>query len=248
MPPGVFEHIVEFMPLPRVWEHSIERFGTRAKIAQHQTVLDAATLMDEILCDLVVFKSSNQKNLLVRLARSPEVRIFLYMECCSSHFVLFFQVMTYLVEKKSMPKGLVDLLVQWSDMQSLVNRTSDNDVLFRPGFARHFVRVALHLLKYYRVVTSPAKMVTAWMLKYRSQLGPIKSVTLPPSITNDPHLACILGSLTNPSTPPGAAGTPIAEMGRSQLSMNDNDDMITDAGGDEEEEDGDEIEDSDDIS
>lgn len=73
MPPGVFEHIVEFMPLPRVWEHSIERFTARAKIAQHQTVLDAATLMDEILCDLAVLKSSNQKNLLVRLARSPEV-------------------------------------------------------------------------------------------------------------------------------------------------------------------------------
>jgi hypothetical protein len=92
-------------------------------------------------------------------------------------------------------------------------------------------------------------MITAKVLKYRSQSGPIASVPLPSSILNDPHLAGILGSLTTPSTPPGAAAgaTAAADMGRSQLSMNDNDDIITDAGGDEEEEDGDEIEDSDDI-
>lgn len=76
MPPGVFEHIIEYIPLPRVWEQSIERLSVRSKIAPHQAVKDTATLIDEILCDTGVFKSSNQQNLLIRLARSPEVHKF----------------------------------------------------------------------------------------------------------------------------------------------------------------------------
>lgn len=145
-----------------------------------------------------------------------------------------------------MSKKLMDLLIQWSDMQSLVNRTSDVDILFRPGFVRQFVSVALHLLKYYRALSNPVKVMIAKVLRYRNQLGTNAEVVLPPSILSDPNLAAIIGSiLAAPSTPTGE-GTTTAEMGRSQPSMNDNDDIITDAGGDEEEEDGEEM-DSDDI-
>jgi hypothetical protein len=73
MPQGVFEHIIDFIPAPRVWENALVRLNGRAKLAPQQAIVDISTILDEMLCDCRVFTDFNQKQLLVRLSRCPPV-------------------------------------------------------------------------------------------------------------------------------------------------------------------------------
>jgi hypothetical protein len=73
MPDGVFEHIMEYLPLPRVWQWSLLRLPRRCKLAPNQAMLDMSVIMDEILRDSLIFAGADQTNLLVKLNRSPHV-------------------------------------------------------------------------------------------------------------------------------------------------------------------------------
>lgn len=139
MPMGVFEHIVDFIPAPRVWENSLVRVASRAKLSPQQAILDTSVIIDEILCDLRVFTDSNQKMLLVRLSRCPSA-------------------ISYLKNELDMPAHLIDLLLTWADIQSLSSRVSEAEVIFRVGFARSFIGVAVKLFKWYRSVNSPTRL------------------------------------------------------------------------------------------
>lgn len=73
LPSGLYEQIMEYLPLPRVWQWSLVRLKRRCKLAPYQAVQDLSIIMDEILCDSAIFSGTDQKNLLLKLQRSPQV-------------------------------------------------------------------------------------------------------------------------------------------------------------------------------
>jgi hypothetical protein len=75
MPKEIFELIVEYMPVPRIWQWSLSKLRNRAKLAAHPALDDILIVIDEILCDANIFNSSQQKLLLVQLNSHPEVLI-----------------------------------------------------------------------------------------------------------------------------------------------------------------------------
>lgn len=77
LPHGVFENVMEFLPLPRVWSWSLSHMLRRCRLAAQQTVVDLTTLIDEILCDSCVVGDDVQKQILVKIARSPQVKLSL---------------------------------------------------------------------------------------------------------------------------------------------------------------------------
>ncbi len=46
------------------------------------------------------------------------------------------------------PQEIVDLLVQWNDLQSIVFNLSEADLMFKPRGALKFLQVAMQLYKY----------------------------------------------------------------------------------------------------
>ena len=73
LPTGIFELVMEFLPTPRVWQWSLLRLKRRCKLAPHQAVLDMSILMDEILCDSLIFAGPDQKHLMYKISSSPQV-------------------------------------------------------------------------------------------------------------------------------------------------------------------------------
>lgn len=76
MPSGVFELIMDYMPLPRIWQWSLLRLSRRCKLAPQQAMIDMSIIMDEILKDTMIFAGLDQTNQLVKISRSPQVRVF----------------------------------------------------------------------------------------------------------------------------------------------------------------------------
>ena len=73
LPTGIFELVMDFLPTPRVWQWSLLRLKRRCKLAPHQAVLDMSILMDEILCDSLIFGGPDQKYLMFKISSSPQV-------------------------------------------------------------------------------------------------------------------------------------------------------------------------------
>lgn len=75
LPSGIFELIMEMLPLPRVWQWSLLRLKRRCKLAPHQAVQDLSIIMDEIIRDSSIFAGGDQTNLLMKINRSPQVSV-----------------------------------------------------------------------------------------------------------------------------------------------------------------------------
>jgi hypothetical protein len=73
MPTGVFEIIMEYMPLPRIWQWSLLRMPRRCKLAPQQAMIDMSIIMDDILKDAMIFAGEDQTNQMVKISRSPQV-------------------------------------------------------------------------------------------------------------------------------------------------------------------------------
>jgi len=73
LPMGIFDLIVEYMPLPRVWMWSMHRLRDRCKLAPQQAVKDLYIIADEVLCDAEIFRGKDQSNLLIRINQNPHV-------------------------------------------------------------------------------------------------------------------------------------------------------------------------------
>jgi hypothetical protein len=129
LPDGVFEVVLDFLPMPRIWHWSLLRLKRRTRTASKQAVTDVSIMLDEMLKDLNIFPREASGMLLVTLSRDKALQ-------------------RALVRELKMPQALVDSLVQWSDIQSLNQRSSDSDVSFRPVLAYNFMNVAVDLFKY----------------------------------------------------------------------------------------------------
>jgi ankyrin repeat protein len=130
LPDGVFELIVDFLPLPRIWHWSLLRLKRRCRFAPKQAITDVTVMLDEMLTDLCIFGSNRDQTLhLMRLSHQPLVQ-------------------AALVSELRMPTTLVNALVRNADAQSINDRTGDNEVTFKPIFASAFLNVAVELFRY----------------------------------------------------------------------------------------------------
>lgn len=142
MPEGVFEHIMEFMPSPRVWAWSLQRLRRRCKLAPLQAVMDISVIMDEILQDANIFAGSDQEYLLTKINRSPQIH-------------------QYLEERHGMSPALLHSLCGWADVQSLLMRhvEVDQQVSFRANLARKMLATAIELYRWFKHRCQPVKIL-----------------------------------------------------------------------------------------
>ena len=89
LPLGIFDLIIEYMPLPRLWQWSLFRLRNRCKVSPQAAINDISILMDEILIDSNIFQGKNQSLLLVRINRTPSVST-------SYSFILTFMLIWFL--------------------------------------------------------------------------------------------------------------------------------------------------------
>ena len=125
-----------------------------------------------------------------------------------------------MLHELKVPAEIVESLITWSDVQSIINRVTEAEVIFRVGFARSFVSVAIKFFKWYRTQHSAVRLVDVLTNNSLStQANAMRRAVSAASMASD-----------------GMAVT---------CSALDVDDIITDAGGDEE---GDEEEQDDDYA
>ncbi len=74
LPAEIFQHIVELMPLPRLWHWSIMRLRKHVRLVPQIAVMDICMMMDEIISDACIFKGKEQRRLLAKINANPEVR------------------------------------------------------------------------------------------------------------------------------------------------------------------------------
>lgn len=136
LPLGVHELVLEFLPYPRLWKNNIQRLKRRVTLAPQAATLDISIMLDEMLTDMCLFRPPRDRAHLVTLSRNREVT-------------------NYLSEQWQMPTSLIDELVQWSDVQSLIERSSDCDVTFKANLARKFLLVAAALYRFLSSYSNP---------------------------------------------------------------------------------------------
>lgn len=81
------------------------------------------------------------------------------MILCSIDLTLF-QIRNSLVNDLHFPEVLVENLVRWSDVQSLVFRTTELDVSFKSPLAKRYLLLAITLYRMVRHVYDPTRLFT----------------------------------------------------------------------------------------
>ena len=75
MPSGVFETIMDFLPLPRVWDWALQKLKVRCKLNVFEAMIDTGVLIDEVIADMNIFSAldGRSKDMLIALNRTPMV-------------------------------------------------------------------------------------------------------------------------------------------------------------------------------
>jgi hypothetical protein len=159
LPLGVYEMIVEYLPSPRVWKWSLNHLKRRAILCPHVAVADTSVLIDELLGDLLILESPNQKGSLLRISQNSQVSA---MESCLHRWsnLTLSQIRKSLVNDLHLPEVLIENLVRWSDVQSLVYRTTELDVSFKSSLAKRYLLLAITLYRMVRHVHDPVRLFT----------------------------------------------------------------------------------------
>ena len=137
LPHGVYDLIIDMLPLPRVWEKSLKGLGRRCKCAPQQAVSDITAIMDEILIDACIFPGKDQQGQLVRINKNIQIH-----EDLAIHL--------------GINPSLIESLCEWSDVQSLSMRCKENDITFRYPMAKKLHSVAIALFKWQVINTMPS--------------------------------------------------------------------------------------------
>jgi hypothetical protein len=119
------------LPEPRMWQWSLLKLKRRCKLSPPDALKDISILMDEILTDLNVFSGPCHSNLLVKVARNPQIH-------------------NHLLNHWGMPQSILEQLCEFSDVQSLINRSNDMEVVFKCPMAKKMLSAAVSLFRWYR--------------------------------------------------------------------------------------------------
>ncbi|CAM9522052.1 unnamed protein product, partial [Chrysoparadoxa australica] len=125
----LFERIVEYLPLPRLWEATLGQLRRRCHIDASEAIRGSLQLMDEIFTDLLLLPDQSDGHL-VRIAHETSL--------CNE-----------LRAKYNMPDLLLQWVKQWSDIQSMQARL-DMGVQFMPRVAVQVVLLATEVWQWYR--------------------------------------------------------------------------------------------------
>ena len=84
-PAGVFECIMDFLPLPRVWRTSLLRAKRRASLSPHQAVRDVCAVVDEMVADMGVLAGTRLLGLAAAEAAIKSMDIRAATSCIKEH-------------------------------------------------------------------------------------------------------------------------------------------------------------------
>mmetsp|Transcript_7720 Transcript_7720/g.11628 ORF Transcript_7720/g.11628 Transcript_7720/m.11628 type:complete len:655 (+) Transcript_7720:109-2073(+) len=129
LPKSLYERIVEFIPMPRLWEDNLSRLRKRCYIDANESVKGALQLIDEVFTDLCINKI--YRGHLVEIGRSDAMREMLV----GSDY--------------KMPSNLISLLCTWSDIQS-INMRLEWGINYEPAVAVQVVQLAGEVCLWYR--------------------------------------------------------------------------------------------------
>jgi hypothetical protein len=136
LPLGVHELVIDFLPAPRIWKTCLHRLRRRVTLAPQAATLDISIMLDEMITDMCLFRSPRRHGHLITMSRHESVT-------------------KYLLEQWHMPQGLVQELVMWSDVQSLISRSADCDVTFKANLAKKFLNLAVSMYRYISSYSNP---------------------------------------------------------------------------------------------
>jgi ankyrin repeat protein len=142
LPAGVFELICDMIPSPRVWQWSLWRLKQRCKLCPQQAATDLSIIMNEILTDANIWESKCTSEPLVTLAQSPLLH-------------------PYLAKGWGMPPLLVKSVSTWADVQSLLSRTTESEVVLKTPLVRKMLASTVALFKWQKVRSSSQKILCA---------------------------------------------------------------------------------------
>ncbi|CBN74287.1 conserved unknown protein [Ectocarpus siliculosus] len=128
---AVFEHIASFIPLPRLWDTSLEKIRRRCHIDATEAIREAFRIIDEVLADLNFVHGPDHGTHLVRLWEHPSLG-------------------QRLTQDLHMPPLLVQALRSWGGTQESVTSLAGGEVTFQPRVATRVVALATELVKWYR--------------------------------------------------------------------------------------------------
>ena len=135
LPEGVFELIIDYMPLPREWNWVLTKIKRRCNLSPVQAMKDLCVVIDEIFADLNIFSGSDQSDVLMKLNRN--------------HHLL-----PYISRKYGIPASLLDKLCVYCDIQSLLKRTDESTVIFKPQMAKNMLEAVIYLYRWVKSRTS----------------------------------------------------------------------------------------------
>ena len=141
LPPGIYDLICEFMPLPRVWNWTLEVLKKRCTLIPQACAVDLSIMLDEMLTDADIFKGSQQKLLVMKLNSNP-------------------QIFNYLVSEWKMPPILINHLRVWADVQSILNRAVlEYEFSLKLPMIRSMYGVCMDLLRWSQNRCSPYRVL-----------------------------------------------------------------------------------------
>ena len=130
LPEGLYFHIMGFVPQPRIWRWQLKGIKSRSHLDVRQAMIDASSVIDDILTDANIYAGSDQTRLMCRIAVNPQLH----------------PVLEHALGLKK--QNLVEMITKNSDLQSLLHRTTDADCTFKLPLARRLFRVAVTLFKW----------------------------------------------------------------------------------------------------
>jgi hypothetical protein len=123
----LFERVMEFLPLPRLWQGTVVRLRNQCHIDADEAIRGAVQLMNEVFNDALQLKDADLY--LVQIARCPDLA-------------------AYIEGHLRMPKALLKLVIDWSDAQSILSRLN-REVSFELPAAEKAVYASKEVLQWY---------------------------------------------------------------------------------------------------
>eukprot|EP01034_Spumella_vulgaris_P043672 gene43672-54255_t len=138
LPSALFEAVMDYLPMPRLWDHTLDRMPLRCKFSPHQAMLDLSCVADEIMCDANIISGADQTQMLVKISQLSELQCLL-------------------VDSLDMPVELVERLCECAPIQQLLSRPRCAFAGWRREEANRLHSVVFDLHTWYKHAHSAVK-------------------------------------------------------------------------------------------
>ncbi len=133
LPWHIYDRIVSFIPLPRLWHSTLRRLCLQRHANSDEVFRAAMEIVDEGLNDILQIPLPSPSLHLVAIAMQPGLQSFL-------------------MDDMKMHPHLLKLVIDWSDTQSQCSRLSDSDVTFLPPAAEKMLKLAKEIVRWHDAI------------------------------------------------------------------------------------------------